>query len=211
MVAEVSAPGEAAFRKERRMFSWHNSSNFPVGGQGSFKLLAIAGLAGVMMFAGCGEITTTPVDPVADTANATTASTTTASGGDDLDLALVTTFILPNVPGVSPATVRSARVTATINSASTDGNRLMTDYESYDFPANEFADAVCYFFYENNGTIMGGKFDWWSPGGQSTKSLVSVREGYGGHQMPASGARCWTMISSIDGQQRSNTCSVTWQ
>lgn len=193
------------------MFVWHKCRSFLVGNQWGFMLLAIAGFSGVMMLAGCGDITTTPVDSAATTESTTAASTTTASGSDDLDLALVTTFILPNVPGVSPATVRNARVTATINSASTDGNRLMTNYESYDFPANEFADAVCYFFYEINGTIMGGKFDWWSPGGQSTKSLVSVREGYGGHQMPASGARCWTMISSIDGQQRSNTCSVTWQ
>lgn len=195
------------------MFVWHKLSNFLGGGQGSLKLLAIAGLVGVVMSAGCGEVTTTPVATTesAITESATAETATTANGSDDLDLALVTTFILPNVPGVSPATVRSATVTATINSASTNGSTLSTSYEPYDFPENDFADAVCYFFYRYNGTIMGGKFDWWSPGGQSSKSLVSVREGYGGHIMPAAGTECWTMISSVDGQQRSNTCSVTWQ
>jgi len=193
----------------------------------------MAGLAGIMMSTGCVEVSSSPIDSPAvdartDTSSApstaadaatsstpastpTTTTTTTTSSGDALDLSRVTNFILPATPGVTADKVRSAKVTANIRAASTDGNTLWTSYDHYSFPSGNGVDAVCYFFYEYNGTVMGGKFDWWRTGGQGAKGLENVHGGYGGHKMPARGTNCWTMISSTDGKQRSNTCKVVWK
>jgi hypothetical protein len=148
--------------------------------------------------------------PTAGTTTTTTTTTTTATG-DDLDLARVTNFFISSTPGVSPEKVRNAKVTAKINAASTNGEMLYTSYERYSFPNKDGVDAVAYFFYVSGGTVMGGKFDWWKAGGQPAKTLENVKLGYGGHRMPAKGTECWTMISSVDGSKRSNTCKVVWK
>lgn len=106
----------------------------------------------------------------------------------------------------------SARVTAKINSASTDGNTLYTNYEPYSWPrSSDGLDAICCLFYERGGRMVGGKFDWWRVGGQSSKTLENVKHGYNGHSMPARGSLVYTMIASIDGKQRSNIALVTWK
>ena len=106
-----------------------------------------------------------------------------------------------------------ARVTAKINSASTDGNMLYTNYEPYSWPRSSdgVVDAICCLFYERGGRMVGGKFDWWRVGGQSSKTLENVKHGYNGHSMPARGSLVYTMIASVDGKQRSNIALVTWK
>ena len=130
--------------------------------------------------------------------------------GDALDLHQIAHWIIPNTPGVTGPRLIGARVTAKISAAFTNGTMLYTSYEPYDFPEKDGTDAVCYLFYRRDGAIVGGKFDWWRPGGQRAKTLENVHHGYGGHVMPARGTEAWTMISSKDGSQRSNTCLVTW-
>ena len=193
------------------MFVRHKPRGYRAGVQGALRLLIIAVFAGVAILSGCGEITTTPVDIPATTSAVTPAVTpdaTTKSNGDDLDLAKVTNFLPGNF---SPQVTMAAAVTAKINSSSTNGGTLFTSYERYPFPADGGTDAICYFFYEYNGGIMGGKFDYWRTGGQPAKGLENVHEGYNGHKMPSAGTKCWTMISSKDGKQRSNTCTTTWK
>lgn len=141
----------------------------------------------------------------------TTVDKPAADPSDDLNLSDVTNFILPSTPGVSPDELRGAKVTARIRSASTNGTMLYTSYDPYRYPSRDGLDAVCYFFYRSGNTIMGGKFDWWRAGGQPGKTLENVHHGYGGHRMPARGTECWTMFSSLDGSQRSNTRKVEWQ
>lgn len=153
--------------------------------------------------------TSTPSTPTAP--ETTTSGTPVPEGADALDLSQVAEWILPNTPGVSADELVNARVTATIRSASTDGHNLFTSYDPYDFPSSEGTDAIAYFFYERNGRVVGGKFDWWRSGGQGTKTLENVHGGYGGHSMPSSGTPCWTMFSSKDGSQRSNTSVVSWK
>ena len=189
------------------MFVRPKPRGYRAGVQGALRLLIIAGFAGVAISAGCGEITTTPID-IPPTTPTVTPDATTKSGGDDLDLARVTNF-LPS--GISSEALKAASVTAKINSSSTNGRTLFTSYERYPFPADGGTDAICFFFYEYNGGVMGGKFDYWRTGGQPAKGLANVEEGYNGHKMPSSGTKCWTMISSKDGKQRSNTCTTTWK
>ena len=72
-------------------------------------------------------------------------------------------------------------------------------------------DAIACFFYEKGEGIVGGKFDWWRKGGQSAKTLENVVHGYNGHVMPEKGTKCWTMIVSVDGRQRSNLQQAVWK
>ena len=188
------------------MLVWNKLASCLAGGRGALRLFVVAGFVGVALSTGCGEVTTTPVD----TATPTPETVAPQTNGDDLDLSRVTNFILPNAPGVNPDKVRGAEITAKITAASTDGQNLRTSYEKYSFPSESGTDAIAYFFYEYNGTVMGGKFDWWRTGGQGLKGLENVHAGYGGHKMPASGTACWTMFGSIDGGQRSNTRVVIW-
>jgi hypothetical protein len=93
---------------------------------------------------------------------------------------------------------------------------IYTVYRAYHWPSNNKqvkpCDAICHLFYESaGGGVTGGKFDWWSNEGQSMKGLENVITGYHGHKMPLRGTKCWTMISSIDGKQRSNLCAVNWR
>jgi len=104
-----------------------------------------------------------------------------------------------------------------INSASMNNKNINTSYNSYNWPTTVVGtvtcDAICCLFYEEfkaDGTvsIVGGKFDWFRKGGQASKTLVNVHDGYQGHVFPEAKAKVWTMIVSIDGKQRSNICSV---
>jgi hypothetical protein len=108
-----------------------------------------------------------------------------------------------------------ARETVKLAGAQTEGRSLYTQYENYAWPEQTVGDArcdaICCFFYEVDGGITGGKFDWWRKGGQAMKGLENVHNGYGGHRMPPGGTKCWTMIVSVDGRERSNLQAVEWR
>lgn len=104
--------------------------------------------------------------------------------------------------------------TAKIAAAHTDGRNLFTSYQPYRWhriTVKVEVNAIACFFYERGEQIVGGKFDWWRVGGQGTKGLENVHAGYAGHVMPRRGTKCWTMIVSVDGKQRSNLCEVKWK
>ena len=65
---------------------------------------------------------------------------------------------------------------------------------------------VC-LFYERDGQIVGGKFDWVRPN-QTNKDLKNLRGGYHGHSMPENGAKCWAMLVDVHGKQRTNLIEV---
>ena len=56
----------------------------------------------------------------------------------------------------------------------------------------------------------GGKFDWIRKGGQASKGLENIHDGYGGHTVPAAGERVTFRWVSIDGAKRSNDAEATW-
>jgi hypothetical protein len=56
----------------------------------------------------------------------------------------------------------------------------------------------------------GGKFDWIREGGQASKGLENIRNGYGGHTIPAPGERVTFRWVSVDGKKRSNDAEATW-
>lgn len=129
---------------------------------------------------------------------------------DDISISEVTHWILPAVPGVRPDKVKRAVVDAHIVSAKISGSNINTVYEKYNWPSKDGLDAVCCLFYRTSGGIKGGKFDWWRAGGQSSKTIKNIHEGYGGHSMPSKGTDTWTMFFSLDGTKRSDIRKVTW-
>jgi hypothetical protein len=56
----------------------------------------------------------------------------------------------------------------------------------------------------------GGKFDWIRAGGQASKGLENVRNGYNGHTLPAGGERVTFRWVSVDGKRRSNDAEAVW-
>lgn len=132
-----------------------------------------------------------------------------ADNGDELDLSTVAEWILPATPGVRPANVIAAKVSGKLFEAQMAGSVIRSRFE-YSFPASDGLDAFACLFYREGGKIRGGKFDWFRTGGQPEKTLKNVRDGYGGHRMPAPGTDTWMLIVSIDGKQRTNTKKVTW-
>lgn len=112
----------------------------------------------------------------------------------------------------------SATMVKLINSASMNNSTLNTNYNSYSWPTQVVGtatcDAICCLFYETfkaDGKVVieGGKYDWWRKGGQKSKTLVNVHDGYQGHVFPEPKAKVWTCFVSVDGKQRSNLCSVS--
>jgi len=74
-------------------------------------------------------------------------------------------------------------------------------------------------FYEKDGKLVGGKFDWARTNGQSVKliaegidkTIENVHHGYQGHTMPARGTRCYLMLVSVDGRLRTNLIELNWR
>lgn len=70
--------------------------------------------------------------------------------------------------------------------------------------------GMAHFFVWNGSEWSGGKFDWISPGGQSSKLLENIQEGYNGLSAPPSGTRVAFAWTNADGTQRSNLAYATW-
>jgi len=122
----------------------------------------------------------------------------------------VTNFILPATPGVTADKVRSAKVTANIRAASTDGNTLWTSYDHYSFPSGNGVDAVCLFLLRVQRYRHGGKFDWWRTGGQARKVSRMCTEATAATRCRP-GHELLDDDQQHDGKQRSNTCKVVWK
>jgi hypothetical protein len=130
--------------------------------------------------------------------------------GDDIDI-LTVEISASSSQGVTGSKLRNAVVTAKITAAWTDGNKMNVKYEPYEWLQRDGVDAICYFGYVLNSRAILRKYDWWRVGGQPSKSLKNVHEGYDGLVMPPRGTECFTMISSVDGRQRSNIKKVFWR
>jgi len=135
---------------------------------------------------------------------------------DDLNLDLVRNIIVENAPPATSDGVKRAKVTGKITAAWTNGRMLWTDMDPYDYPFGRVeptTNAMPMLFYLcADGVIRGGKYDWWRPWpAGKCKDLNNVRDGVYGHQMPTRGTPMWTMFTSCDGTQRSNTKRVEWR
>jgi hypothetical protein len=105
----------------------------------------------------------------------------------------------PNCKGAVKVMSLSARITD-------GGNKVSFSWDRYPWSGM----GVGHFFVWNGTGWSGGKFDWIRQGGQGTKLMENVREGYNGLHIPASGTRVAFAWTDADGRQRSNLAYTTW-
>jgi hypothetical protein len=106
----------------------------------------------------------------------------------------------PNCQGARKVmTLTSAKITS-------GGSKVSFAWDRYPWSGM----GLAHFFVWNGSGWSGGKFDWIRQGGQSTKLLENVREGYNGLRAPPSGTRVAFAWTSGDGKQRSNMVYTTW-
>jgi len=131
--------------------------------------------------------------------------------GDDIDI-LTADISVRNQPGVTAGIVRNAAVTGKITASRIVGDSIITDYSHPVWPktSDNAADAIQFFGYTLNGVTYLKKFDWVRPG-QSSKSLENVHAGYDGLVMPPRGTEVFTMLSGINGRERTNIKRVVWK
>jgi len=149
-----------------------------------------------------------PVSPLPPIVVTTTTTTTTIPPSDsEIDLSKVK-WLGKNYAGCKLQD-------GILKSASINGGTIHTSYNPYSWPVKFVktdCDAIVCLFYRQGNEIVGGKFDWWRKGGQSSKGLENViHKKYGGHSMPVKGTDCWEMIVSTDEKLRSNIVKVTWK
>lgn len=86
------------------------------------------------------------------------------------------------------------------------GNKVSFSWDRYPWSGM----GIGHFFVWNGTGWSGGKFDWIRQGGQGTKLMENVREGYNGLSIPPSGTRVAFAWTDADGRQRSNLAYTTW-
>ncbi len=106
----------------------------------------------------------------------------------------------PNCQGARKVmTLTSAKITS-------GGSKVSFSWDRYPWSGM----GLAHFFVWNGTGWSGGKFDWIRQGGQSTKLLENIHEGYNGLRDPPSGTRVAFAWTSGDGKQRSNMVYTTW-
>ena len=105
---------------------------------------------------------------------------------------------------------------AVIRSGSIDEKFTYQDYTlPSSWPKKTVGSANCQgifcLFYEKDGKIVGGKFDWARSSGQPVKTIENVHHGYQGHTMPAKGTKCYLMLVNVNGSLRTNFIEINWK
>ena len=102
-----------------------------------------------------------------------------------------------------------------IRSASLDINKTYQDYTIADWPIGgqepTLVQGIACFFREENGKLIGGKFEWMRKGVQPVKLTDNIHEGYNGHVFPAHGTPVYLLIVSVDGKHRTNMIEMDWR
>lgn len=122
-------------------------------------------------------------------------------------------FTLDKVTWLGPNGSKGwANVTAKLHSAAIAGSLVKTKFDKYDWPRNADGgcDAMICFFRKEGDKWIGGKFDWFRVGGQPSKTMENIFDGYNGHKVPASGTPVAFMLMSVDQKQRSNAAFTKW-
>ncbi len=140
-----------------------------------------------------------PAAQTGDTAATTPTTAEEAAGQAEWDSIKWHTSSGPSCKGAVKVMNLSARI-------SSDGSKVSFTWDRYPWSGM----GLGHFFVWNGSGWSGGKFDWIRQGGQSTKLLENVHEGYNGLRAPPSGTRCAFAWTSSDGDERSNLAYTVW-
>jgi hypothetical protein len=149
--------------------------------------LLLAGLGGAT---GCSHIPTLPDLPAITNAIPDLPGTPTTT----------TTTTTTTVPPANPHAMTLKVTKLTTKSVSFDWQP-----RPYNWPSKTVKVRV-----DAEVWMNGKKFDWIRAGGQATKGLENVHNGYNGHTVPAPGEAVTFRWVSIDGKQRSNDAAAVW-
>lgn len=108
--------------------------------------------------------------------------------------------------GSGPSAKGAVKVMNLSAKVSGDGSKVSFTWDRYPWSGM----GVGHFFVWNGSGWSGGKFDWIRKGGQGTKLMDNVREGYNGLRIPPSGTRCAFAWTNSDGDERSNLAYTVW-
>lgn len=79
--------------------------------------------------------------------------------------------------------------------------------------ARDDAGALaCFFVEREDGSVVGGKFDWVSTS-RSSRGLENVFDGYAGWSLSGvpNPCKCWFVVITKDGRKRSNVAGAEWK
>jgi hypothetical protein len=123
------------------------------------------------------------------------------SGVDELDISSAR-MLGPHKDMVA----QNASITRDLYSANKEGGNVRLSFETLGWPSegsDKKIDGGVYLFWEDDGGVIGGLFDWHAVG-QTVKTLANVNDGYLDGRKPASGATIWFCIVNMDADERTS-------
>lgn len=103
---------------------------------------------------------------------------------------------------------RGARQVMTLDAEITsDGRFVQFSWDRYPWSGS----GLGHFFVWDGTRWVGGKYEWISSPGQSTKTLDNIRNGYNQLSAPAPGSHVAFAWTNAQGTERSNLAYTTWQ
>jgi hypothetical protein len=169
-------------------------------------IVAIAFVAMVIVSAMCSGCGTIP-----DWTGALISTGTNAVDG--VTSGTTTTTVSTGATTTTTEAANSGDIALTVTSLSASKVGFAWSPASYGWPSKTvkvLVDAEVH-MYRADGS--GGKFDWIRAGGQETKGLENVHDGYGCWStvgLPAAGEVVTFQWVSIDGRKKSNRATATW-
>lgn len=112
--------------------------------------------------------------------------------------------------GKNRFTLRDAAVTRKLYTAKQAGDHALMSFEPLGFPVREGkkrTDGGVAIFWLENGTLVGGIFDWHGVG-QTRKTMDNIPSGYMEGKQPPEGADIWFCILAYGYRQRTNLCKA---
>jgi hypothetical protein len=168
--------------------------------------VAVVSLSAVL-FCGCESLDINESD-VAQAVNDAQAAASEASGSSSQsdETTSPINWLGPNLS--------SAVLDGTLHSAKVSGDNVVLSYSigwGAKVPSgmkSEMQGMVC-FFRDRNGTLVGGKYEWFRKG-QTVRSLHNIHSGYNGHTVPGRGEKVYFCLADVDGKRRTPIVSTTW-
>jgi hypothetical protein len=108
-----------------------------------------------------------------------------------------------------PSAKGAVQVMSLQASISSDGRFVNFTWNGY--PWSGGGNELAHFFVWDGARWSGGKFDWIRDGGQATKELSNIRNGYNNLRAPPAGSRVAFAWTNEEGTERSNLSVTTWR
>jgi hypothetical protein len=168
-------------------------------------MIPLASLS-ICLFAGCESLDINEADVAQAVEEAENGETPVATSTQTDASGQAINWLGPNLSG--------AAIDGTLTSANVSGNNVVLDY-SIDWATrvpkgmgSQMQGMVC-MFRDINGTLVGGKFEWFRKG-QSVRGLQNIKSGYNGHTVPGSGETVYFCLADVTGSKRTALVSTTW-